>query len=73
MNGDEPVELTDALVLLRADRDTARRQIQNDLEAIDATPEQAEVWLDAFDGIYRAAASTLFRIENGAPPKLLVN
>ncbi len=69
MNSAEPMDLSDALVLLRADRDTGRRQLQTDLEAIDATPEQAEVWLDAFDGIYRAAASTLFRIENGAPPK----
>ncbi len=69
MNSAEPIELSDALVLLCADRDTGRRQLQADLEAIVATPEQAEVWLDAFDGIYRAAASTLFRIENGAPPK----
>ena len=69
MNGDEPVELSNALVLLRADHDSARRLLQGDLEAIGATPEEAEVWLTALDDIHRTAASTLFRIDNGAPPK----
>ncbi len=63
------MELSDALVLLRADRDTERSRLQADLEIAGVSPEETEVWLTALDDIHRAAASTLFRIENGAPPK----
>lgn len=73
MSSAEPVELPDALAGLRADYDSARRQLQADLKAVGATEEEAEVWLDALDGMHHAAASTLFRIENGARPKLTVN
>ena len=69
MNSAEPIELTSALVLLRADRDTVRRQLQADLDERGATPEESEIWLDALDDMHRAAASTLFRIDNNAPPK----
>ena len=69
MNSAEPIELSNALTILRADRDVARQQLQADLEALGATPEETEIWLDALDNMHRAAASTLFRIENGAPPK----
>ncbi len=69
MNSAEPMELSDALVLLRADHDTARRQLQADLDERGATPEETEVWLDALDDMHRAAAGSLFRIDNGAPPK----
>ena len=73
MNGAEPMELASALVLLRADCDTARRQLQADLDKRGATPEESEVWLTALDDMHRTAASTLFRIETGARPKLTVN
>ena len=43
MSDAEPMELSDALVLLRADHDTGRRQLQADLEALGATPEESEV------------------------------
>ena len=69
MNSAEPIELSDALVLLRADHDTARRQLQADLDERGATPEETEVWLDALDDMHRAAAGSHFRIDNGAPPK----
>ena len=73
MNSAEPIELANALVLLRADRDTARRQLKADLEIAGALPEETEVWLTALDDMHRAAATTLFRIETGALPKLTVN
>ena len=69
MNSAEPVELAHALVLLRADHDMERSQLQADLKIAGISPEETEVWLTALDDIHRAAASTLFRIENGAPPK----
>ena len=65
----EPVELTDALALLRADHVTGRAQLEADLKEHGASPEEAAVWLDAVDEMHRIAASTLFRIDNGAPPK----
>ena len=70
MSGTEPFELTKALILLRADRDTERRLLEADLEAAGTTREQTEPWLTALDDFYQAAAITLFRIDNDAPPKL---
>ena len=69
MSGTEPVELTRALILLRADHDTARRLLEADLEALGATWEQAEPWLTALDDSHRAASIALFRIDTGGPPK----
>ncbi len=66
MRTDEPVKLTDALSRLQADHETERRLLESDLKEHDATPEQAAVWLEALDETYRLAATTLFRIDNGA-------
>lgn len=73
MTASEPMELSDALMLLRADHDSARRLLLTDLEALGASQEEREIWLTALDDMHRAAAGTLFRIESGAPPKLTVN
>ena len=67
----EPVELTDALALLRADRDSTQRLLEADLKERGATAEEAAPWLDAHNEIYRQAATTLFRIDSGAPPRQL--
>ena len=66
-----PVELTDALALLRADHDSAQHLLEADLEKLGATAEEAAPWLDAHNEIYRQAATALFRIDNGAPPRQL--
>ena len=61
-----PVELTDALARLRADRDAAQRLLEADLEKLGATAEEAAPWLDVHNEIYRQAATALFRIDSGA-------